>query len=60
MNTKGIAARGFEEGRVEEQVPPEVKQVEHVPQVAQGDQVRIVGCDTEVMGVPLGHDQWRD
>ena len=44
-----MSARRLEEGRVDEEVPP---QVEQVPQGAQGDQIPIVGRGNDVSVVP--------
>ena len=43
MNTRRTPARRVKDNEVQEQIPPQVEEVEKVPQGDQGDQVPIVG-----------------
>ncbi|TMW89773.1 hypothetical protein EJD97_016640 [Solanum chilense] len=48
MNTRRTPDRRVEENDMQEGIPPQIKQVEQVPQCAQGDQVHIVGGGNDV------------
>ena len=49
MNTISTLARRVEENDVQEEIPPQVEEVEKVPQGTQGDKVPIVGGRNDVL-----------
>ncbi|TMX05787.1 hypothetical protein EJD97_024853 [Solanum chilense] len=53
MNTRRSPARRVEENEVQEEIPPQVEEVEIIPQSAQSDQVPIVEGGNDVPVVPL-------
>ena len=53
MNTRRTSAKIVEENDVHEEIPPQVEEVERIPQGAQSDQVPIMSQGNNVPVVPL-------
>ena len=52
MNSRRTPTRRIEENDVHEEIPPQVDEIEKVPQGFEGDQVPIIGGGNDVLVVP--------